>query len=94
MQAYYHDWQDAQWIETTFQPLVSLLDRLESPCWQVREKIGPVEYESDPEDIRRLIDHCLRDILRVWDKDQPDPWFPVAAISSCPAMTTWMEKAF
>ncbi len=79
MQASYHDWQDAQWIETTFLPLVSLLDRLESPCWQVREKIDPVEYESDPEDIRLLIDHCLRDILRVWDKDLPDPWFPVAA---------------
>jgi hypothetical protein len=26
-----------------------------------------------------MIDNCLQDILRTWDKDKNDPWFPVAA---------------
>ncbi len=38
MQASFDDWQDAQWIETTFRPLAQLLDSIENPHWQHREK--------------------------------------------------------
>lgn len=79
MHATYDNWQDPQWIESTFRLLARLLDRIENPRWQVREKIEPVGREAGREEIQGVIDSCLRDILRVWDKDKHDPWFPVAA---------------
>ena len=30
-------------------------------------------------DIQKVVDNCLQDIFRVWNKDKHDPWFPVAA---------------
>jgi hypothetical protein len=79
MQATDDNWQDPQWIESTFRPLARLLDSIENPRWQVREKIELVEGDADCREIQSLIDSCLRDILRVWGKDKEDPWFPVAA---------------
>ena len=79
MQASNDNWQDAQWIEITFRPLAQLLDRIENPRWQQREKSERVDGELTRTDVQKLIDNCLHDILRVWDKDKGDPWFPVAA---------------
>jgi hypothetical protein len=79
MQASPDNWQDAQWIETTFHPLAQLLDKIENPRWQHREKIELGNAELTPADIQKVIDNCLHDIFRVWDKDKKDPWFPVAA---------------
>lgn len=79
MQASSDNWQDAQWIETTFRPLAQLLDKIENPRWQQREKTERVDGELTRTDMQKMIDNCLHDILRVWDKDKNDPWFPVAA---------------
>lgn len=79
MQATYDNWQDPGWIESTFRLLAGLLDRIENHCWQVHEKIEPVEHEASREQIQKVIDSCLRDVLRIWNKDKHDPWFPVAA---------------
>ncbi|GKT30298.1 hypothetical protein ADUPG1_005464, partial [Aduncisulcus paluster] len=38
MQASYENWQDKQWIEATFAPLATLLDRVQDPQWRIREK--------------------------------------------------------
>jgi hypothetical protein len=79
MQASSDNWQDAQWIEITFRPLAQLLDRIENPRWQQRDKSERVDGELTRTDMQKMIDICLHDILRVWDKDKNDPWFPVAA---------------
>jgi hypothetical protein len=79
MQAGADNWQDSLWIETTFRSLARLLDRIENPQWQQREKAERIDSESTPADLQEMIDNCLRDILRIWDKDKNDPWFPVAA---------------
>jgi hypothetical protein len=79
MQASSDNWQDAQWIETTFRPLAQLLDKIENPRWQQREKTERVDGELTRTDMQKMIDNCLHDILRVWDKDKNDSWFPVAA---------------
>jgi hypothetical protein len=79
MQATLDNWQDAQWIETTFRPLAQLLDRIENPRWQQREKMERVDGELTRSDMQKVIDICLHDILRVWGRDGKDPWFPVAA---------------
>ena len=73
------NWQDAQWIETTFRPLAQLLDRIENPRWQQRKKTEQVGAELARTDIQKVVDNCLQDIFRVWNKDKHDPWFPVAA---------------
>jgi hypothetical protein len=79
MQATPDNWQDAQWIESTFRPLSQLLDRIENPRWQQREKMERVDVELTRSDMQKMIDICLHDILRVWDRDKKNPWFPVAA---------------
>ncbi|MDD1616700.1 MAG: hypothetical protein CG439_1848 [Methylococcaceae bacterium NSP1-2] len=79
MQASPDNWQDAQWIATTFRPLAQLLDSIENPRWQQREKVERVTVELTQTEVQTLIDNCLHDIFRVWDKDKKDPWFPVAA---------------
>jgi hypothetical protein len=73
------DWHDPGWIETTFRPVARLLDSIENPCWQQREKAEWVHSEFAQIDVQKMIDNCLQDILRIWDKDENDPWFPVAA---------------
>jgi hypothetical protein len=79
MRATIDDWQDAQWIETTFCPLIQLLDNIDPPHWQQREKTERVVSEPHRTDLQHVIDVCLQDIFRVWEKDKADPWFPVAA---------------
>ncbi len=79
MQASFDDWQDAQWIETTFRPLAQLLDSIENPHWQHREKTRWADSEINHSALQNIIDNCLQDVIRVWDKDKDDPWFPVAA---------------
>jgi hypothetical protein len=79
MQASPDNWQNAQWIATTFRPLAQLLDSIENPRWQQREKVEQVTVELPQTEIQNIIDSCLHDIFRVWDKDKKDPWFPVAA---------------
>jgi hypothetical protein len=79
MQASAADWQDPLWIETTFGCLARLLDSIENPHWQQREKAEWIESELTRTDLQKMIDNCLEDILWIWDKDKNDPWFPVAA---------------
>jgi len=79
MQASTDNWKDPQWIEITFHPLARLLDRIENPDWQQRDKVKRIKNELTRADLQKLINNCLNDILRVWDKDKNDPWFPVAA---------------
>jgi hypothetical protein len=73
------DWRNPQWIESTFQPLARLLDRVRNPVWQVRRPVPPAQGSPPREEIRRVLERCLRDVLRTWRKDRQDPWFPVAA---------------
>ncbi|HEX2767697.1 MAG TPA: hypothetical protein VHN12_00290, partial [Geobacteraceae bacterium] len=70
MQASSDDWQDVQWIEITFRPLAQLLDRIENPSWQQREKSEQVDGELTRTDMQKMVDNCLHDILRVWDRDK------------------------
>ena len=79
MRASVDDWHDPGWIDATFRPVARLLDNIENPCWQQREKAEWVHSELAQIDVQRIIDICLQDILRIWDKDENDPWFPVAA---------------
>lgn len=79
MQASVDDWNDSNWIETTFRPLARLLDSIENPRWQQREKIERDRSGLTQTEIQKMIDTCLQDILRIWDRDKNDPWFPVAA---------------
>src|SRR5690606_14865589 len=67
------------WIQATFGCLARLLDSIENPRWQQREKAERTDGELTQADLQNIIDNCLQDILRVWDKDKNDPWFPVAA---------------
>jgi len=73
------NWQDPLWIEATFRSLARLLDSIENPQWQQREKTERIDSEPTRTDLQKIIDNCLQDILRIWDKDKSDPWFPVAA---------------
>jgi hypothetical protein len=73
------DWRSPSWIESTFQPLARLLDRVESPRWQVRELARRAEANPPERELRALLDRCLKDAFRVWRRDRKDPWFPVAA---------------
>ncbi|SEO88335.1 hypothetical protein [Nitrosovibrio sp. Nv6] len=79
MQASVDNWQDRLWIETTFHSLARLLDSIENPRWQQREKAERIDSEPSRTDLQAMIDNCLQDILRIWDQDKNDPWFPVAA---------------
>lgn len=79
MQATPEHWQDPLWIATTFLSLARLLDSIENPQWQQREKVELIKSELIRTDLQEIIDTCLEDILRIWDKDKNDPWFPVAA---------------
>jgi hypothetical protein len=79
MQADAGNWQDPVWIEATFRSLARLLDGVENPHWQQRKKAEPIDSELAQTDLQKMIDNCLQDILRTWDKDKNDPWFPVAA---------------
>jgi len=79
VQATIENWQDAQWIETTFHPLAQLLDSIEDPAWQQRKKTERIGAELARTDVQNIIDNCLQDIYRAWDNDKRDPWFPVAA---------------
>lgn len=79
MQANPDNWQDKQWIETTFRPLAQLLDVIDNPRWQQRDKITPDDGVLSRADVQKIIDVCWQDIVRVWAKDPNDPWFPVAA---------------
>ncbi|SFN25625.1 hypothetical protein SAMN05216386_0150 [Nitrosospira briensis] len=79
MQASADNWQDPLWIEATFGCLARLLDSIENPHWQQREKAEQIDGELTQTDLQNMIDNCLQDILRIWDKDKNDPWFPVAA---------------
>jgi hypothetical protein len=78
-QASIENWQDAQWIETTFRPLAQLLDGIENPRWQQRKKTERIGIEPARTDVENVIGNCLQDIFRVWNNDKNDPWFPVAA---------------
>ena len=73
------DWRNPRWIESTFQPLARLLDRVENPRWQIREPVPRAGANPSPREIRSLLERCLRDVFRVWRRDGKDPWFPVAA---------------
>jgi hypothetical protein len=79
MHATIDNWQDPQWITATFEPLARLLDKIENPSWQIREKIELAECAPAQAKIQKIIDNCLQDVLRIWRKDKRDPWFPVAA---------------
>jgi hypothetical protein len=79
MQASVDNWNDSNWIETTFRPLARLLDSIENPRWQQREKIERVRSGLTQTEMQKMINNCLQDILRIWDRDKNDPWFPVAA---------------
>jgi hypothetical protein len=79
MQASVDNWHDPIWIETTFRPLARLLDSIENPHWQQREKAERADSGLAQTDVQKMIDNCLQDILQIWDKDENDPWFPVAA---------------
>mgnify|MGYP000976679732 FL=1 len=39
MQATYADWANNDWINKTFKPIADLLDKIENPVWQEREKV-------------------------------------------------------
>lgn len=79
MHASVDNWRDPVWIETTFHPLAQLLDSIDNPRWQQREKTERLPGHVILTDLQEVIDKCLHDILRVWGKDKNDPWFPVAA---------------
>ncbi|HET7061495.1 MAG TPA: hypothetical protein VFI43_04880, partial [Nitrosospira sp.] len=70
MRASADNWEDPQWIETTFVSLARLLDSVENPRWQQREKAERIDSDLSRTDLQKMIDHCLEDILRVWDKDK------------------------
>lgn len=79
MHASVDNWNNSNWIETTFRPLARLLDSIENPRWQQREKIERDCSGLTQTEMQKMIDTCLQDILRIWDRDKNDPWFPVAA---------------
>ena len=63
MQASADDWQDPQWIETTFRSLAQLLDSIQNPPWQQREKAERIDSRLTLTDLQKMIDSCLQDIL-------------------------------
>jgi hypothetical protein len=79
MQAGYDDWRDAVWIDRNFTPIAELLDRIGPPHFRRREKnfLGPANPE--PEQLDTVIERCMKDILRTWNSDDENPYFPVAA---------------
>ncbi|CCE23313.1 hypothetical protein [Methylotuvimicrobium alcaliphilum] len=79
MQASTEQWQDKQWITSTFQPLAHLLDTIENRDWQIRDSSNPSQAKTSQIDCHVIIDACLQDIFRVWNQDKNDPWFPVGA---------------
>src|SRR5687768_6263732 len=58
MQASADNWQDSLWIETTFRSLARLLNSIENPCWQQREKAQPINSEPTRIDLQKMIDSC------------------------------------
>ncbi len=76
MRADYRNWQDKSWIMSTFHPIAELLDKVESPPWQEREKVPLVR---DCPSAQTVLKKTMADVLRVWKKDPKQPYFPVAA---------------
>ena len=79
MRATPQDWQNPDWIDTTFCPLATLLDQIPPRKWQLREKMQPATSPPMRQEIVNAWDVTMRDIRRVWKRHRRDPYFPVAA---------------
>ncbi|WP_027177982.1 hypothetical protein [Maridesulfovibrio bastinii] len=79
MQATHENWQDKDWIETTFAPLAELLDKVQEPEWRVRTPVKKDRVNLSDTKIEKILSESLNDIFRVWDKNPQDPYFPVSA---------------
>ncbi|WP_319778711.1 hypothetical protein [Maridesulfovibrio sp.] len=79
MQATYENWADKEWVETTFAPLAKLLDRVQDPQWRIREKADTTPPRVKEKEVNEVLNAVLSDILRVWNKNPKDPFFPVSA---------------
>ena len=79
MQATYADWANNDWINKTFKPIADLLDKIENPVWQEREKVEYVSRMPDKDSIEKVIQTCIKDIYKAYNSDKKDPWIPVAA---------------
>lgn len=79
MQASYENWQDREWIENTFEPLANLLNRVKDPQWRIRHAADTRPPRINDSEINEVLDEVLKDIIRVWDKNPKDPYFPVSA---------------
>jgi hypothetical protein len=66
MQATHENWQDKNWIETTFAPLAELLDKVQEPEWRVRAPIKKDRVNLSDTQIEKILSESLNDIFRVW----------------------------
>ncbi len=72
-------WRDKEWIQRTFKPVAELLDRTETPQFRQRKQV-PLHYATPgQEQLNSVIKRCMQDVVRVWNRDKNDPYFPVAA---------------
>lgn len=79
MRADYDDWRDPVWIRRTFKPIATLLDRVAEPDYRQRKAVAPSFAIPSQEQLHAVIQRCMQDILRVWNRDTRNPYFPVAA---------------
>ena len=79
MNASYENWQDKGWIKTTFSPLAGLLNRVKDPQWRIRHTADTRPPRICEKEVNEVLSAVLSDIIRVWDKNPKDPYFPVSA---------------
>ncbi len=79
MRADKKDWLDHDWIDRTFAPIARLLDEIKPPKWSIRGKVRQETVNPSRSDLDRVVKATLDDVLRVWDKEGHEPYFPVAA---------------
>lgn len=79
MHADYDNWQDKAWIEKTFAPLAGLLNRVKDPQWRIRHAADTRPPRMGEAEVDEILDAVLKDIIKVWDKNPKDPYFPVSA---------------
>ncbi|CCO25440.1 hypothetical protein [Maridesulfovibrio hydrothermalis] len=79
MTATYDNWQDTVWIKKTFAPLEALLNRVKNPQWRIRHTADTRPPRVSEAEVNEVLDAVLKDVIRVWDKNPKDPYFPVSA---------------
>lgn len=79
MQADYANWRDTNWIKQTFKPIADLLDTINRPQYQQRQPVAIHSTLPKQEQVDVVIKRCMQDVVRVWDRDKQNPYFPVGA---------------